>query len=492
MASNKEAFFEQMHGHEFLYFGYRDLAMRTDRMSQVHVPDVSIEGNISRHYSLKVPILGAAMNSISEDDMAIAMGEIGAGAIIHHANTPKEQKGLVRNVYYHLNGIIDEPLLAGDDETVADVLGRLDKKGKKFRTLPVTDADGKCVGLMDETCFRLFDSQTNVSDAMHPFGTFPTAETGISPEDAYTKMRDEKLRMLLLVDAARKIGGLCLDKDIGRMARVRSDPKHFSLTENGHLITLASVPTIPEEAIERIELMQEYLNIAFIDTSHGNHQDAEDTLRALKREFPFERFGIDFVAGNISTGETAIAVAKYEPDAMQVGQGPGDICKSSDRLGFGTPQASAVYEVTKGAHSIDPTIPIIADGGIKDSADTAKAFALGASAVKVGNLIAGTDETPVKPKRDEDGNPFSEYWGMGSEDAQTAFAAARARYGNYSPLNRIFIEGFKRRVPLKGPVSEVIEDHILGVKLSMMSTGMATIAEMQEHISFMRGSNSKN
>ncbi|HSX45089.1 MAG TPA: IMP dehydrogenase [Candidatus Saccharimonadales bacterium] len=492
MASNKEVFFEHMHGQEFQYFGYSELGMRTDRISQVSVDDISIEGQVSRHYSFKVPIIGAAMNSISEDSMAIAMGELGAGAIIHHANTPKEQKEMVRNVYYHLNGIIDSPLLARDDETVADVLSRLDQKGKTFRTLPVTDADGKCVGLMDEPSFRLFDSQTKVSEAMHPFGTFPTAEAGITPEEVYTKMRDEKLGRLLLVDSDRSVSGLCLDKDIGRMARIRSDPQHFNLTPDGHLITLASIPTLVDEAIERVELMHKYLNIAVIDTSHGNHIDAIDTLKAVEKEFPFDRFGIDFLAGNISTEETGIEVAKYDPDGSQVGQGPGEICISSDRLGIGTPQASAVYEVTKGVHSIDPEIPIIADGGIRDSADTVKALALGATAVKVGNLIAGTDETPVKSKRDELGNPFSEYWGMGSEDAQIAFAAARARYGNYSPLNRIFIEGFKKRVPLKGPVSEVIEDHVLGVKLSMMSMGMSNIAELQEHVSFMRGNNRKN
>lgn len=492
MAGNAEAFFEHMHGEEFTYLGYRDLALRTDMMSGVRVPDVDIEGRVSRHYSLKYPVLGAAMNSVSEDTMAIAMGEIGAGAIVHHANTPLEQKEMVANVYYYLNGIIDSPLLAHDDETIADVLGRLDKKGKKFRTLPVTDSEGRCVGLMDETCFRLFDTNTDVSEAMHPFGTFPTTDTGISPGEAYAKMREEKLRMLLLVDAARKIGGLCLDKDIGRMARLRNDPKHFSLTSDGHLITFASVPTSVDEAIERVELMHKYLNVVVIDSSHGNHTDGVNTLKALQREFPYDRFGIDFAAPNISTIETAIEIARCNPDAMQVGQGPGEICISSNRLGFGTPQASAVYEVAKGVRSIDPEIAVIADGGIQDSADTMKAFALGATAVKVGNLIAGTDETPVKPKRDEHGNPYSEYWGMGSEEAQVAFAAARARYGNYDPFGRIFIEGFKKRVPLKGPVSEVIADHVLGVKLAMMSLGVSTIEELRTNATFMRGSNRKN
>jgi IMP dehydrogenase len=163
---------------------------------------------------------------------------------------------------------------------------------------------------------------------------------------------------------------------------------------------------------------------------------------------------------------------------------------SSDRLGFGTPQASAVYEVSKGAWSIKPGIPIIADGGIKDSADTMKAIACGATAVKVGNLIAGTDETPVPVERDkETGAPFKWYWGMGSERAQREFAAARARYGDYRRFSRIFIEGFEKKVPLKGKVSEVIEDHVMGVKKSMGAQGFPNAAELLEGARFGRGHN---
>lgn len=490
MSGNKEAFFAQAHEREFVYFGYSDLQLRTETMSEVDAQDVSIAGQVSTHYSLRNPIIGAAMNSISEDTMAIAMGKIGGASFIHHANTPDEQLELVKNVYHHLNGIIPKPIVVREDETVTEVLAKLEEKGRRYRTLPVIDNEGHCVGLMDETCFRLFDSQSYIKEAMRPFDTFPVADADTTPEEAYIKMRDERLPVLLLLDSARKVGGLCLAKDIGRM--VRSDPNEYSLREDGRLMTFASVPTIPEEAIERVKLMSKYINVIGIDTSHGEHKHAAETLKALKETFAYETYGIDFLSGNISTRETAIEVAKLEPDGIQVGQGPGGICISSDRLGFGTPQASAVYEVAEGARSINPNMPIIADGGIKDSADTVKAFSLGATAVKVGGLIAATDETPVPTKRDENGVMYREYWGMGSERAQRAFAAARARYGHYGPPRKlIFIEGFEKRVPLKGPVKDVIEEHVLGVKLSMAAQGAANIEDLANNASFMRGSNQK-
>jgi len=491
MPGNKEAFFEQAHEREFTYFGYSDLQLRTEVMSQIDVNDVDITGQVSTHYKLRVPVLGAMMNCISEDDMAKAMGEVGAGAFIHHANTPDEQLELVKSVYDHLNGIIAEPFVAMEDDTIEHVLQVLDKNNKKFKTLPVINSEGICVGLLNKACLRLFDAHTQISEAMLPFGQFETANSNTTPEQAYEKMRDKRLDVLVLLDQSRRIGGLCLVKDIVRMRN--SNPEEYSLTDEGRLITFASVPTIPEEAVERTRLMSKYINVIGIDTSHGEHKHAVNTLIALKEAFPFTTFGIDFIAGNISTKETAEEIAKLEPDGIQVGQGPGQICISSDRLGFGTPQASAVYEVARSARLINPNMPIIADGGISDSADTVKAFALGATAVKVGGLIAATDETPVPVIRDENGTLCKEYWGMGSARAQQAFAAARARYGHFGPpRDVIFAEGIEKRIPLKGPVAKIINEHVLGVRISMAAQGARNIYELAENASLMRGSNKKS
>jgi IMP dehydrogenase len=469
-----------------MYFGYSDIQLRTEQISEVESHEVSTESRVTTNYSLRNPILGAAMNSVSEDDMAIAMAKVGGGAFVHHANTPDEQYAMVRNVKHHLNGIIRDPVLASQDATIEETARMLDEKKNDFRTLPVIDTEtGRCVGLMKDECFKLFDPRTLVRDAMHGFDSMVTAINGTTPQDAFQIMRDQKTEVLTLLDKERKIGGLCLVDDILR--EVDSNPEEFSLDSDGRLITFASVPTIPEEAIERVKMMYKYINVVGVDTSHGEHKHALDTLRILKEEFDGSH--IDIVAGNISTEQTAEQVARLEPDAIVVGQGPGQICVSSDRLGFGTPQASAVYEVSEGAHSVNPDIPIIADGGIKDAADTVKAYALGAAAVKVGGLIAGTDEAPVPVLRDENNVSYKEYWGMGSERAQRAFAAARARYGHYGALRRIFIEGFEKRVPLKGPVSEVIEEHRLGIGISMAALGARNIPELQEIASFGRGRN---
>jgi IMP dehydrogenase len=485
MAAGREEFFEDMHGSpNHLYLPYSQIGLRTERISQVDWQDVDITGRVSTNWSLRNPIIGAAMNCISEDAMGIAMAKVGGAAFIHHVNTPEEQKTLAANVYHNLAGIIEDPYCAREDETLEDVLGILDERRKKFRTLPVINSDGECTGLVDETIFQLFSPDTTIKEAMHPFGSFATGEKDATPQAVYKRMQGERLGRVVLLDERRRVAGLCLAKGIVRV--IESNPDEFSLDEDGRLIAFASVPTVPDEAVERAQKLQKYVKVISIDTSHGEHKYALETLKALKENVS----GVDIVAGNISTEQTAIAVARLEPDGIQVGQGPGEICVSSDRLGFGTPQASAVYEVSKGAWSINPEMPIIADGGIKEPADFVKAIACGATAVKVGNLVAGTDETPVPVERDEKtGAPFRWYWGMGSERAQRAFAAARARYGDYRLFNRIFVEGFEKKVPLKGPVSEVIEEHVMGIKKSMGAQGFPNTSELLEGARFGRGHN---
>ena len=490
MAADRETFFEDRHGSPFHeYLGYKQIQLRTERMSQVAWEEVEVSGQVSTNYRLRNPIITAAMNCIATPGMAIAMAKNGGAAFIDHANTPEEQRAMVKEVYHHLAGIITKPWTADEDSTLRDVLTNLENHNKDFRTLPVVDENDRCTGLIDSLTFKLFEPDTKVKDAMHAWGTFTTGDNGISPNQVYQRMQEKKTERVVLLDQARRVGGLCLVDDITRF--IDKDAHEYSLYENGRLMVFASVPTIPEEALERIKILKKYVKVFGIDTSHGEHKYAVETLKAIKEEHP----DIDILAGNISTEETAREIARLEPDGMQVGQGPGGICISSDRLGFGTPQASAVYEVSKGAHSINPEIPIIADGGISEPSDTMKAFACGATAVKVGGLVAGTDETPNHTlDRDEETHAqFRWYWGMGSRRAQEAFASARARYGHFGTKRKlIFIEGFERKVPIKGPVANVIAEHIMGLKLSMSAQGFADQDEAHQHARFMTGSNAKN
>jgi IMP dehydrogenase len=489
MGKTREEFFEGIHNTPpFEHLPYSVIGLRTETMSQIDMQDVNLRGQISTNYSLRNPIIAAAMNCISEDKMAIAMAKVGGAAFIHHANTPEEQQQLAKNVYHHLAGIITNPWHAEATDTVESVLQKLDNSGKDFRTLPVVDENQRCVGLMDKTTFGLFDPSTSISEAMRPLGSFVTGDMGMDPHEVYDQMRQDKAGTIVLLDKERHLGGLCLQADILRV--VNSNPEEFSLYENGRLMAFASVPTIPEEALHRIDLLKKYIKVFGIDTSHGEHKYAVETLKAIKENHS----DIDVLAGNISTEQTAIEIAKCEPDGMVSGQGPGDICISSDRLGFGTPQASAVYEVSKGARKVNPDMPILADGGIKDSADTVKALACGATAVKVGSLVAGTNETPDSTlDRDDGGNTFRWYWGMGSKRAQQAFSAARARYGHYGPPRKlIFIEGVEKRVPIKGPVADVIEEHVMGVRISMAAQGFSSIEDIHQGARFMYGSNKKS
>ena len=489
MAGTAEVFFEDMHGSpNHLYLGYSHIGMRTERMSEVDWQNVDMGLRLGPDCYLRNPIITAAMNCISEDDMGIGAAKVGGAAIIHHANTPEEQKTLVENVYHHLAGIIEKPLSTSKDNTLHTILEELDNRKKGFRTLPVVDENNRCVGLLDKELFQLFGPETRAEDAMRELGSFTVAEAGVTPNNVYARMRAEKTGKIVLLDRERRIGGLCLVKDIKRV--VDSNPDEYSLDANGRLIVFASVPTIEGEAVERVGLLKKYVKAFKIDTSHGEHKYAVRTMKAIQQAHP----EVLIISGNISTEETAEEIAKLEPAMACAGQGPGEICISSDRLGYGTPQASAVYEVAKGVRKINPKIPVIADGGIRDSADTVKAFGIGARAVVVGSLVAGTDETPERTfDRDpETGVAFRWYWGMGSRRAQEAFAAARARYGHIGEAPKtIFAEGFEKKVALKGPVGPVIEEHVMGVKMSMGAQGMNNVVELRQHAQFMRGTNTK-
>jgi IMP dehydrogenase len=500
---NKDAFFERVWETEFRALGYEDLSMRTEQVNDIDFDEVDTTSQITRNVSVKTPVFGAAMNCISEAEMAIAMGEEGGGAFIHHANTLDEQRRMVRNVKLHLNGRIESPTTAQQDMVVANVLEDLENRERTYRTLPVTDSDGKFVGLVTQTQFKLFRSEANtakVKDIMIPASEVTTLPAGSGNktddemhQDAYQLMRETKHKILPVLNEDGTVNSLYLTDDLLRV--IEGNPDDYALDSNGRLLTFASVPANAEEAVERVKAMEKYIDVVTIDTSHGENQRAFSALTALKgyiktvKELKESFANIEVIAGNVSTASTARELAKAEPDGIKIGQGPGQICVSSDRLGIGTPQASAVYECSQAVRKVDPTIPVCADGGIKDSADTVKALALGAASVMVGSLVAGTEEQPVPVMTDQNGTSYKEYWGMGSERAQRAFAASRQRYGHdgHSGDGVIFSEGKVIRVPLKGSASDVIKEHMLGVRISMGSQGFRSIDEIQKGVSLERG-----
>jgi IMP dehydrogenase len=502
MAGNREEFFEDMHGSpNHTYLAYNDVGLRTERVAGVDWEgldfwEIDTRTQISRNIWLPGPITTAAMNCISEDDMAIAMAKSGGASFVHHINTPDEQRDLVQNVYHYLAGIIEKPVTAQADSSVRETQIALEKIHQKYRTngdsqlkrqrtfetLPVIE-DGKCVGIMDSLAFALAKDNPDllVKDAMHPLSEDEKGEAGMNPNQVLAIMKARKVGRIVLLKDNGNLAGLCMINDIMRV--VDSNPNKYSLDKNGRLIVMASVPTIPEDAIERAHKLEGLAKGLLIDTSHGEQKHAIETLKALQKE----NLSMDLIAGNLSTEQAAYQIAKLGPDGLSAGQGPGQICLSSDRLRFGTPQASAVYEVVKGARRADPSIPVIADGGIKEPGDTVVALACGASAVRVGSLVAGTDEQPVPIEIDKNGFRGKPYWGMGSKRAQTSWKEARARYGNYRAFDRIFIEGFEKLVELKGPAEDVIADHIMGLRISMMSQGMANIDDLHQYAKFMRG-----
>lgn len=500
---NKHEFFDRVWETEFRALGYSEIQMRTERVNDIDFNEVDLTSEITTRYGLRTPIVGAAMSSISSPKMAIEMGKVGGGAFIHHSVDPEEQKKRVRDVKLHLNGRIDNPTLAHEEKIVGDVLTELENSDRDYRTLPIVDADGKFMGIVSGTHFDLFRQEANsltMKDIMTPAEEVTTITYGSDQESdeekhvrAYTAMREKKIKMLPVLNEDGTINSLYLSD--GLMRVIHSNPDQYSLDKDGRFITFASVPANSEEALERLKKMEKYVDVVTIDTSHGENMRTVSALQALKEYAKTtkaikENFAdIDVIAGNISTGQTAEVLARYEPDAIKVGQGPGQICVSSDRLGTGTAQASAVYEVAEAVKRTGLDIPIWADGGIRDSADTVKALALGARAVMVGGLLAGTDEQPVPVMTDENGVNYKEYWGEGSERAQRISRAARQRYSDAegTETDIIFAEGVVLRKPLKGPVSNVIPEHMMGARISIGSQGFQNIAELQKGVSLMRG-----
>ena len=500
---SKSEFFERVWETELRALDYHEIRLRTEHRNDIDFNEVDTTNKVTEHYETPAPIFAAAMDSISDDKMAIAMGMVGGGAFIHHANTPDEQKKMVRSVKRHLNGRIDDPTTARIDDGCRDVLEMLDSKDSDYRTLPVIDENGKFSGLVTGNHFELFRptlSESKIEDIMTPAETVPVLDVGSSEESIHDKhtralnmMRQEKVKILPVLNEDRTVHSMYIAPDLLRV--MYGNPDDYSLDDSGRLLTFASVPADPTLALERLDHFGKYLDVVAIDTSHGEHERSFSTLSAIKnyvnavKEVRESYSHIDVVAGNISTAETATLLARAEPNSIKVGQGPGAICDSSGRLGFGTPQAQAVYECSEAINKVNKDMPIIADGGIKDSADTVKALALGASAVMVGGLVAGTEEQPVPEEKLADGTVVKRYWGMGSERAQKNYAAARQRYGNFDKgqTDIIFSEGHEVTVRLKGPVASVIKEHMLGVKISIGSQGFRNIAELQDGVSLMRG-----
>ncbi len=419
---------------------YADLRFHTD-LSNVMPSDVNLRTRFSRRIELLIPLASAAMDTVTESSMAIALASNGGIGVIHKNMTPEAQAAKVQRVKLHLNGLIPHPTTANASETLAHILSRREAEQLSFHSFPVLK-EGKLVGLLTQNDFDFQpDRETLVEEAMTPLANLITAPKGTSIDEAYVITRREKRKILPLVDDDGGIAGLYVFADL---QRGKSNESMHNIDSRGHLRVAAAVG-VGEGALVRAVLLAEKGCDAFvIDTAHGDSANVHNTIRQLKELYS----DIDIVAGNVSRATAAKRLAEAGADAVIVGQGGGSICTTRVVTGIGCPQASAVYDCVKTLRGTD--IPVIADGGIVNPGDIVIALGLGAESVILGRLLAGAQEAPGDEVTVA-GARMKEYRGMASEAALRENAGSRERYRQTKGSGRRLVaEGVEALIPHTG------------------------------------------
>jgi IMP dehydrogenase len=475
---NVDAFFQKMDALA-LALTYDDVRLKT-AYSEVDPREVNIETRFSRNIPLKCPIVSAAMDTVTESRMAIALAKIGGIGVIHKALQPEAQASQVKRVKLHLNGLIEKPVTVSEHRTIQAIEEMRREKDYGFNTFPVVNNDEKLIGLLTRNDFDFCENwQLTAGEAMTPLAELTTAPLGTNLETAYKTMRDARKKVLPLITPTGGVGGMFVFSDAKRLSKSSSLSRH-NVDANGHLRVAAAIGT-GEAEIARAELLiKAGCDVIVIDTAHGDSKNVYDTLKVFKKLYP----SIDIVVGNISEPESAARLADAGADGIKVGQGPGSICTTRIIAGVGCPQVTAVYNC---AHAVrGQNIPICADGGIRNSGDIPIAIAAGADCVMLGRGLAGTTETPGSVKETPKGR-VKIYRGMGSLGAMQASKASRERYRQGDVASdKLVPEGVETIVPYQGDAEPVIFRQIGGLRAGMGYTGSGSIRELQENGDFRR------
>ncbi len=477
-ALEKSVFFDKM-ASEGLALTFDDVRLET-ASSEFSTSEVNIASRFSRNVELKTPIISAAMDTVTESAMAIAIAKLGGLGIIHAGLSIEEQRNEVRRVKLFLNGLIEKPVVVYESQSIENVLKVCEEKKFDFRTFPVVNSDGKFVGLLTQNDFDFCDDRSSsVGNIMTPADDVFNAPGNISVEQAQDLMKARKKKTLPLLNKDGTVAGLYVFSDVNRITQANYG--QHNLDQRGRLRVGAAVPS-DQEAIERVSELSKYLDVVVIDTAQGDSKFAFSTLKNLKEEFP----ELDVVVGNISASSSARKLAEAGADGIKVGQGPGSICTTRIETGIGSPQVTAVYECVKAIGNED--IPVCADGGIKEPGDISIAIASGASSVMMGSMLAGTKEAPGDLIKLENGSRVKLYRGMGSPSALKDNPASRKRYsveGSGQPLS----EGVESYIPYKGSVTELMDHYIKALRKSMSYVGAENIEEHRKNTRIVRITN---
>ena len=446
------------------------------RYSDFIPSEASTETKLTKNISIKMPLISAAMDTVTESRMAIALAEAGGIGIIHKNNSTDEQVAQVRAVKKHESGVVRDPTTIRSSRSIAELKQLTDELN--ISGMPVVD-DGILKGIVTSRDFRYADDMAApVSSIMTPLEKLVTVTEGTSQEEVKKLMYENRIEKILVLDDEKSLTGLVTMKDIEKSAEHPNATKDSS----GRLLVGAALGT-GSDTLERARALKEVgVDLFAIDSAHGHSKNVIETIKAIKKEFP----DIDVIGGNVATPEGAIALAKAGADAIKVGMGPGSICTTRIIAGIGVPQITAILTIKEALKDHD--IGIIADGGIRFSGDVAKAIAAGADTVMLGGLFAGTEEAPGEVELYQ-GRSFKTYRGMGSIGAMSERQDANRYFQEDVSSEKLVPEGIEGRVPFKGWVVSVMNQLIGGLRQSMGYVGSKTIADMQENCQFIEITN---
>jgi len=457
-----------------------DLALTFDDVllvpafSEVLPRNVSLKTLFSRNIALNIPLVSAAMDTVTESRAAICLAQAGGIGVVHRNLTPPAQAAEVSAVKKYESGVITDPICVTANTTVAEVVALT--REHRISGVPVLDDDGKLVGIVTSRDLRFethFDQP--ISSVMTGRERLVTAPEGAGRAEIRQLLHQYRIEKVLLVDGGFNLKGMVTVKDIQK----QTEFPHASKDDRGRLRVAAAVGT-GEDTSERIErLVDAGVDAIVVDTAHGHSRGVIEQVAAIKQGYA----QIDVVAGNIATGDAALALADAGADAVKVGIGPGSICTTRIIAGVGVPQITAVQGVARALEQAG--LPVIADGGIRYSGDIAKAIAAGAHVAMVGGLFAGTEEAPGEIELFQ-GRSYKSYRGMGSLGAMQEGSADRYFQESQDDPGKLVPEGIEGRVPYKGPMAQIIHQLTGGLRASMGYTGCANVEQMRSRCRFVQ------
>ncbi len=431
---------------------------------------------LTKGIALNIPVLSAAMDTVTEADMAIVMAQLGGIGVLHRNLTIEEQAAAVRAVKRFESGMVVNPITIGPDATLGEAQALMN--AHKINGIPVVEGSGKLVGILTHRDVRFADNIAQPVRELMTHENLATVRAGVSQEEARRLLHARRIEKLLVVDDAYKCVGLITVKDIEKAVNYPAATKDAA----GRL-RVAAATTVGDKGFARTEaLLDAECDVVIIDTAHGHNRDVARAVERVKLLNP----NAQVIAGNVATAEATKALIGAGADGVKVGIGPGSICTTRIVAGVGVPQLTAIMESAEEASKHG--VPVIGDGGLRTSGDAAKALAAGASSIMVGSLLAGTEEAPGETFIYQ-GRAYKAYRGMGSVGAMARGSADRYFQQDIKDQMKLVPEGIEGQVPYKGPAKDVVHQLVGGVKAAMGYTGSATIEDLRTKSKFIQITN---